>query len=146
MGATAWPMSQPVLSHTSVVLCMSCAAQVALAGASVPGASVLLVLVCAAEVCREQGRQPLLLESACSCGMYFCVLRFDTVLFWHLAPHGTFAAVQVLLWYGTLYMVFLWIFGGITDVWRYGLDWQESKPAGALILIPAITFIMFTLW
>eukprot|EP00775_Hariotina_reticulata_P006066 gene6066-6304_t len=53
---------------------------------------------------------------------------------------------QVLLWYATLYLIFLWAFGGATEIWRYGLDWQQSKPAGAFCIIPVITFIMFALW
>jgi hypothetical protein len=53
---------------------------------------------------------------------------------------------QVLLWYATLYEIFLWIYGEVSGIWRYSLDWQASKPAGAFALIPAITFIMFGIW
>eukprot|EP00878_Enallax_costatus_P001404 GHUV01001554.1.p1 GENE.GHUV01001554.1~~GHUV01001554.1.p1 ORF type:complete len:531 (+),score=65.54 GHUV01001554.1:510-2102(+) len=53
---------------------------------------------------------------------------------------------QVLLWYATLYEIFLWIYGEVSGIWRYNLDWQVSKPAGAFALIPVITFIMFSLW
>lgn len=53
---------------------------------------------------------------------------------------------QVLLWYASAYEVFLWAYGGASGTWRYGLDWQKAKPAGALMLVPIILFIFFCLW
>jgi hypothetical protein len=55
-------------------------------------------------------------------------------------------AAQVLLWYASLYEIFLFAYGGGSGVWRYGLDWQKAKPAGALILVPLIVFLFFALW
>jgi hypothetical protein len=54
--------------------------------------------------------------------------------------------LQVVLWYASLYCVFLWIFGGASDIWRYGLNFQEPRPAGVFVLLPIIVFIMFLLW
>jgi hypothetical protein len=56
------------------------------------------------------------------------------------------AALQVLLWYASLYEIFIFAFGGGSGTWRYDLDWQKAKPAGALILVPLIVFIFFALW
>jgi hypothetical protein len=53
---------------------------------------------------------------------------------------------QVLLWYGTAYAVFLWIYSGVWGTWRYGLDWHLPRAVVAQILIPPITIIMFTIW
>jgi hypothetical protein len=52
----------------------------------------------------------------------------------------------VLLIYATLYEVFLWAFGEGAGVWRYGLNWRKATPAGALILLPLIVFIMWAIW
>lgn len=54
--------------------------------------------------------------------------------------------LQVLLWYASAYEVFLWAYGGASGRWRYGLDWQKAKSAGALMLVPVIVFIFFCLW
>lgn len=59
----------------------------------------------------------------------------------YLAMH-----MQVFLWYGTLYMLFMWIYGSVSGNWRYGLDWTRSRAVGAYILIPLIGFIMFIIW
>lgn len=53
---------------------------------------------------------------------------------------------QVLLWYASLYEIFLIAFGQGKGTWRYGLDWQKWKPAGALVLVPLVAFIFFCLW
>ncbi len=53
---------------------------------------------------------------------------------------------QALLWYTTLYMVFLLIYGGGSGTWRYGLDVQKSYSAAALILVLLIVFIFFCIW
>ncbi|WIA35042.1 hypothetical protein OEZ86_003533 [Tetradesmus obliquus] len=53
---------------------------------------------------------------------------------------------QVVLWYATVYSLFLWVFGGATDIWRYGLDFQQARPAGVFIILPAVLFVMFLLW
>lgn len=53
---------------------------------------------------------------------------------------------QVVLWYASLYSLFLWIYGGATDIWRYSLDFQQPRPAGVFVILPIITFIMFLLW
>lgn len=54
---------------------------------------------------------------------------------------------QVLLWYGTTYaVVILWIYGGVSGNYRYGLDWKVPRAAIAQILIPPICIIMFTIW
>jgi hypothetical protein len=42
--------------------------------------------------------------------------------------------------------VFLWIYGGTTGVWRYGLDWNRARPVGAFILLPFLCFLMFLIW
>jgi hypothetical protein len=52
----------------------------------------------------------------------------------------------VVLWYASLYCVFLWIFGGASGIWRYGLNFQQPRPAGVFMLLPIIVFIMFLLW
>lgn len=80
------------------------------------------------------------------------------------APGGTFIAhphasvhvcvvgararclLQVLLWYASLYIIFLLAYGGGSSTWRYGLDVQKAKPAGALLLVPLVVFIFFCLW
>jgi hypothetical protein len=54
--------------------------------------------------------------------------------------------LQVVLWYASLYSLFLWIYGGATDIWRYSLDFQQPRPAGVFVILPIITFIMFLLW
>jgi hypothetical protein len=54
--------------------------------------------------------------------------------------------LQVLLWYASLYMIFLLAYGGGSGTWRYGLDVQKAKPAGALILVPLLVFIFFCIW
>uniref|UniRef100_A0A383VS86 Uncharacterized protein n=1 Tax=Tetradesmus obliquus TaxID=3088 RepID=A0A383VS86_TETOB len=53
---------------------------------------------------------------------------------------------QVVLWYATVYSLFLWVFGGATDIWRYGLEIQQARPAGVFIILPAVLFVMFLLW
>ncbi|KAF6262251.1 hypothetical protein COO60DRAFT_1497111 [Scenedesmus sp. NREL 46B-D3] len=53
---------------------------------------------------------------------------------------------QALLWYATVYCIFLWIFGAATGIWRYGLNFQLPRAAGVFIIIPVITFAMFLLW
>lgn len=54
--------------------------------------------------------------------------------------------VQVVLVYGTVYMVFLWIYGSVTDDWRYGLDWRRTRAVGAYIILPITAFIFFVVW
>jgi hypothetical protein len=50
-----------------------------------------------------------------------------------------------MLW-GTLYLVFLWIYGASTGIWRYGLNIQSARAAGAVALLPAICFVTWLIW
>lgn len=54
--------------------------------------------------------------------------------------------VQCLLWWGSLYLIFLWIYGAATGTWRYGLNIQSARPAVAMVLLPVICFITWFIW
>lgn len=51
--------------------------------------------------------------------------------------------LQVLLLYGTLYELLVWIYGSTSGTWRYGLDWTQPRPAGVYLLIPVVCALMF---
>lgn len=53
---------------------------------------------------------------------------------------------QLLLWWGSLYLIFLWIFGASSGIWRYGLNVQWSRSAGAVVLLPVICFVTWLAW
>jgi hypothetical protein len=54
--------------------------------------------------------------------------------------------MQVALWYASLYLVFLWMYGSTTGIWRYGLKWKEAKPVGAILFVPVQLLVCFALW
>ncbi|KAI8472734.1 MAG: hypothetical protein J3K34DRAFT_519450 [Monoraphidium minutum] len=53
---------------------------------------------------------------------------------------------QLLLLWGTLYLIFLWIFGASSGIWRYGLNIQSGRAAGAVALLPAVCFLTWLAW
>jgi hypothetical protein len=55
-------------------------------------------------------------------------------------------STQCLLWWGTLYLIFLWIYGASTGTWRYGLNIQRGRAAGAMALLPVIAFLTWLVW
>lgn len=75
-----------------------------------------------------------------------CTLLHSAQVVFLLQAHGVLCVVQVLLWYASLYMIFLLAYGGGSGTWRYGLDVQKAKPAGALIIVPFMVFIFFCIW
>lgn len=54
-----------------------------------------------------------------------------------------FLAVQL---YSAAYLTFLWLYGGLTGVWRYGLDWQQGSSLAAFILLPWLSLLLFAVW
>jgi len=52
---------------------------------------------------------------------------------------------QVMLWYGTAYILLLWIYGGASGTWRYGMNIQRGLPVGAFVLLPVLCFVFFGL-
>lgn len=53
---------------------------------------------------------------------------------------------QLLLAWGSLYLVFVWGFGAATGIWRYGLNIQNAHAAVAVALLPAICFLTWLGW
>ncbi|KAK9818034.1 hypothetical protein WJX72_006010 [[Myrmecia] bisecta] len=54
---------------------------------------------------------------------------------------------QVLLWYGTLYISFMWIYFGDSERWVYDvLDWNKSSSLVLYLLLPIFIFAAFLIW
>jgi hypothetical protein len=75
-------------------------------------------------------------------GLPCCPVLFTaSACMWRDAP-----SLQVLLWYATLYAIFVWAFGEGSGTWRYMLNWRNAKPAGAFILVPLLVAVLFCVW
>lgn len=53
---------------------------------------------------------------------------------------------QALLLYGSVYLFVVWVIGGTTGIWRYGLDWNYGLVVAAYVLVPILAFATFMLW
>lgn len=40
----------------------------------------------------------------------------------------------------------MWIYGAATGIWRYGLNIQSARAAGAVALLPLICFVTWLVW
>jgi hypothetical protein len=40
----------------------------------------------------------------------------------------------------------MWLYGGISGNWRYGLNWATPRAVGAYLLVPPLAAAMFFLW
>lgn len=49
------------------------------------------------------------------------------------------------MFYGTVYIVFMWIWVGVTGMWQYtALDWSEPSSAGFYVATPALIIAGYT--
>lgn len=54
---------------------------------------------------------------------------------------------QVLLIYGTVYLVFMFIYHGASTEWVYSvLDWDKPASLGLYVFLPLALFISFVIW
>ena len=54
---------------------------------------------------------------------------------------------QVVLWYGTLYTLFMWFYHAFSLHWVYDvLDWSEPSALVLYLLNPLFLFASFLLW
>ncbi len=51
-----------------------------------------------------------------------------------------------LLLYGSAYLTFLWLYGGVWGIWRYSLNWQQGSSLVAFILLPWMSLLLFAVW
>jgi hypothetical protein len=53
---------------------------------------------------------------------------------------------QIMLWFATLYCIFLWLYGELAGTWRYSLDWHHPEAVGAYALLAVLAVIIFFIW
>ena len=64
--------------------------------------------------------------------------QITTVLHWLL---------QVTLIYGTVYIVFMFIYYGASSEWvYYVLDWDKPSALGLYVFLPLALFVAFLIW
>ena len=55
--------------------------------------------------------------------------------------------LQVTLWYGSLYLVFMFIYYGASSEWVYWvLDWDRPSALVLYALLPLLLFAAFCVW
>eukprot|EP00198_Chlamydomonas_reinhardtii_P006700 XP_001696036.1 predicted protein [Chlamydomonas reinhardtii] len=53
---------------------------------------------------------------------------------------------QATLAYGTCYMVFLWIYGSVSGIWRYSLNWKTTSTVIMHAAVPIALCVFMLLW
>lgn len=54
---------------------------------------------------------------------------------------------QVMILYGCVYELFMWVYYGASDHWVYNtLDWYTDKSAVVYILLPLGYVVLFFVW
>ena len=55
--------------------------------------------------------------------------------------------VQVMILYGSVYELFMWMYFGASQQWAYdGLDWDVDKSVAVYILLPLAFVLLFYVW
>lgn len=55
--------------------------------------------------------------------------------------------LQVTLWYGTIYLVFMFIYYGASSEWVYWvLNWDKPSALGLYALLPLLLFAAHLVW
>lgn len=55
--------------------------------------------------------------------------------------------LQVVLLYGTVYLVFMFIYHGASSEWVYSvLDWDKASSLALYVFLPLALFISFLIW
>ncbi len=64
--------------------------------------------------------------------------------------HGFFEksmSLQVTLWYGSVYLVFMFIYYGASSEWVYWvLDWDRPSALALYALLPLLLFAAHVIW
>ena len=56
-------------------------------------------------------------------------------------------AAQVVLVYGTVYLVFMFIYHGASSEWvYYVLDWDKPSALALYLTLPVVLFVTFVVW
>ena len=83
-----------------------------------------------------------------------CAVQLQCMLTYHACDQeldvqskGCLGAMQVILIYGTVYLVFMFIYHGASTEWVYSvLDWDKPSSLALYVFLPLALFIAFVVW